>query len=136
MLPSSKRWSEDEVIKITDKIKNSVLIPEQDFRELQCIYRFVYIPSMRAYFDRKWKKVVAKQTKFFKNSDIMLNKDWIITELYRTGSKTLLQLCKTNVELNDVYYRYCEAKKKEWLAFKESLDRRRTRHELEEDDSE
>ena len=136
MLPSSKRWSDEEVIKITDKIENSVLIPENDFRELQSIYKFVYIPDMRAYFDRKWKKVVAKQTKYFKNTDIMLNKDWIITELYRTGSKTLLQLCKTNVELNDVYYRYCEAKKKEWLAFKESLDRRRTRHELEEDDSE
>lgn len=136
MLPSSKRWSDEEVIKITDKIENSVLIPENDFRELQSIYKFVYIPTIRAYFDRKWKKVVAKQTKYFNNSDIMLNKDWIITELYRTGSKTLLQLCKTNVELNDVYYRYCEAKKKEWLAFKESLDRRRTRHELEEDDSE
>lgn len=136
MLPSSKRWCDEEVIKISDKIENSVLIPERDFEQLKNIYKFVYIPHYRAFFDRKWKKIVAKQTKFFKNSDILINKDWIVTELFRTGSTTIMHICKTNVELNDVYYRYCEAKKKEWLAFKESLDRRRTRHELEEDDSE
>lgn len=135
MFPNNRIWSEENV-KISDEIENSALISEKDFEQLKNLYKFVYISEYKAFFDRKWKKVVAKQTDFFKNSDMIINKDWIITELFRTGSTTIMNLCKNNIELNDIYNKYCKAKKKEQLAFKEYFDRKRSCYELEENNCE
>lgn len=135
MFPNNRIWSEENV-RISDEIENSVLISEKDFEQLKNLYKFVYIPNCKAFFDKKWKKIVAKQTNFFENSDIMFNKDWIIKELYRSGSNTLINLCKNNIELKDIYNRYCEVKKKEQLAFKDYFDRKKSCYELEEDNCE
>lgn len=138
MLPNSKRWGEEDV-KISTEIENSILISLEEFEKINKIYKFVFIPKSYIFYDPKWHKTVARKSKnpILKNDDnILFSKDWIELELFRTGSHTLLNFCKNSVQCQDIYRKYKETKYKEWMDFKASLDRRRTRHELEETDTE
>lgn len=138
MLPNSKRW-EDEVVKISTEIENSILISLDEFDKINKIYKFVFIPKSYVFYDPKWHKTVARKSKnpILKNDDnILFSKDWIELELFRTGSHTLLDFCKNSIQCQDIYHKYKETKYKELMDFKASLDRRRTLHELEETDTE
>ena len=138
MLPNSKRWEED-VVRISTEIENSILISLEDFDKINKIYKFISFSKNYIFFDPKWHKTVAKITKnpILKNKDdILISKDWIELELFRSGSHTLLDFCKNNIQCQDIYRKYKETEYKEWMDFKASLDRRKTRHELEETDTE
>lgn len=132
---ANKRWTEDP-IKIIDNIENAAIIPERDFEELNNIYKFKYIPQYRVYFDTKWNKTVAKKTKFFNDTNIIINVDWLKTELFRSNSSTVLLVCKRNIELRELFNEYNKQKHDDWMKFKKSLETRKYSHAMEKIDTE
>lgn len=138
MLPNSNRWRE-EYIKIDTELDNSILISLEDFNKINKIYKFIFIPKNSIYYDTKWRKTVAKKTKdpiLNDKDNILFNKDWIELELFRTGSHTLLNFCKNNVQCQDIYHKYKETEYKKWMDFKLSIDNWRLQNELEENNTE
>lgn len=97
------------------EVENEEIVPisENEFNKINNLYHFV--KNSNHFYDKKREKTVARKEKQLLSGDYLyhFNKNWLKKELLVTNSNTLLDICKNNELLYDIYLSYLNKKKQE-----------------------
>lgn len=120
---TNKIWKEDT--KYSIEVENPIMLSIKEFNDINRIYQFVYLPKYKVYFDKKWHKTVAQKLADLPIVDdfhILFSKNWIQKEVFRSQSKTLLDICENNILCKDIYDKFMYKMNTEKLLLKNIIN--------------